>query len=113
MNNRTTRRQSSRERRAQEKRTAQRNRLIRRMSWVAGLAVVLVGVVAGATFYAGSQSSDQALSSSLASTGLEVGNNAGDYVPEFDLRLVDGSTVNSAELVSTDKPAFYFFFATW
>ena len=83
------------------------------MSWVAGVAVVLVGVVAGGMFYAGSQSSDQALSSSLASTGREVGSDTGNYVPEFDLQLVDGSTITSAELVSTGKPAFYFFFATW
>ena len=113
MSKRPARRQSSRERRAQEKRTRLRSKLIRRMSWVAGVAVVLAGVVAGGIFYAGSQSSDQALSSSLASTGREVGSDTGNYVPEFDLQLVDGSTVTSAELVSTDKPAFYFFFATW
>ncbi len=113
MNKRPARRQSSRERRLQEKRTTQRRRLIRRMSRVAGLAVLLAGVVAGGIFYAGSQSSDQALSSSLASTVREVGSKTGNYVPEFDLRLVDGRTVTSAELVSTNKPAFYFFFATW
>lgn len=83
------------------------------MSWVGGLAVVLVGVAAGGIFYAGSQSSDHALSSSLTSTELEVGSDTGNYVPEFDLRLVDGSTVTSAEMVSADKPVFYFFFATW
>ena len=113
MNNRPARRQSARGRRAQENRTARRRRLIRRMSWVAGLAVVLVGVVVGGILYSGSQSSDQALSSSLASMGREVGSDTGNYVPEFDLRLVDGRTVNSAELVSMNKPAFYFFFATW
>ena len=37
----------------------------------------------------------------------------GDRVPGFDMRLVNGSTINSTELVSAEKPAFYFFFATW
>jgi len=32
---------------------------------------------------------------------------------EFDFRLVDGRTINSAELASANKPVFYFFFATW
>ena len=109
MGRRATRRQRARERRLQESRPAPRR--ISRMTWLTGLAVGLLGLVAGGIFYGSSQSSDQAPLSTNA--GLDVGSDVGDQVPEFDLRLVDGSTVNSAELVSAEKPVFYFFFATW
>ena len=111
MNKRAARRQRSRERRNQESRPSRRRQLIRKMTWATGLAVVLLGVVVGGILYAGSQGSGEPELS--PSTGLEIGNKVGNHLPEFDLRLVDGSTVNSAELVSTDKPVFYFFFATW
>ena len=108
MSRRADRQQRSQERRSRES----RRRLIKRTSWVAGFVLILVVFVTGGILYAGSQkSSGQAQLS--PSTGLEVGSNVGNQVPEFDLRLVDGSTVNSAELVSTNNPAFYFFFATW
>ena len=81
------------------------------MAWVTGLAVVLLGLVMGGMFYGSSRNSDRAPLSSYA--GPDVGSDVGDQVPGFDLRLVNGSTINSAELVSTGKPAFYFFFATW
>ena len=86
--------------------------MIKRISWVTGFVLILLGVVTGGIFYAGSQKSS-GLAQLSPSTGVEVGSNVGNQVPEFDLRLVDGSTVNSTELVSTNKPAFYFFFATW
>lgn len=47
------------------------------------------------------------------STDVEVGNKVGNRVPEFSIRLADGSTVGSASLVSTKKPVFLYFFATW
>ena len=47
------------------------------------------------------------------STNVDVGNKVGNRVPEFSVRLADGSTVGSASLVSTRKPAFLYFFATW
>ena len=106
MSRRAHRRQPSQIRRLQEA----RRRLIKRISLVAGFVLITSVIVAVGIFYAGSQnSSGQASSSSV----LEVGSNVGNQVPEFDLRLVDGTTVNSANLVSTKKPAFYFFFATW
>ena len=66
-------------------------------------------------------SNGQATASILASTpaprspsaNVDVGNKVGDRVPEFSVRLADGSTVGSASLVSTKKPAFLYFFATW
>ena len=84
--------------------------MIRKASWIGGLLVGLIGVVVGGIFV-GTQSSAPAQIS--PSTGLEIGYDVGNHVPDFDLKLVDGRTVNSAELVSGDKPAFYFFFATW
>ena len=92
-------------------RLAQRRQLIIRGTWVTGLVVVFLGVLIGGIFYTGSRSPGEPDLS--PSTGLEIGSKVGNHLPEFDLRLVDGSTVNSAELVSTGKPVFYFFFATW
>ncbi len=111
MSRRAARGKRSRERRLQDSRQAQRRQLIIRGSWVTGLVVVLLGVLAGGIFYSGSRSPGEPELS--PSTGLEIGSKVGNHLPEFDLRLVDGSTVNSAELVSTGKPTFYFFFATW
>ena len=42
-----------------------------------------------------------------------VGTKVGDQIPDVGMRLVDGSRVNVATLVSTRKPVFLFFFATW
>ena len=80
------------------------------MTWLSGIAVVLIAVVVGGVIYAGSRSAEPELS---PITGLQIGSKVGNHLPEFDFRLVDGRTINSAELASADKPVFYFFFATW
>lgn len=49
------------------------------------------------------------LSSEDAVQGIAVGNK----VPNFDIRLISGDTISAANLVEEDKPAFYYFFATW
>lgn len=46
---------------------------------------------------------------SLAETGTNVGNR----IPDFELVLLDGSTVASGDLVQRRKPAFLFFHAVW
>ncbi len=101
----------SRERRLQESRQAQRRQLIIRGSWITGLVVVFLGVLVGGIFYTGSRSPGEPELSPI--TGLQIGSKVGNHLPEFDFRLVDGRTINSAELASTDKPVFYYFFATW
>ncbi len=111
MSRRAARGKRSRERRLQESRQAQRRQLIIRGSWITGLVVVLLGVLVGGIFYAGSRSPGEPELS--LTTGLEIGSKVGNHLPEFEMRLVDGRTINSAELASTDKPVFYFFFATW
>ena len=111
MGKRAARKQRSHARRDQESRPQRRSQLIRKASLIGGLVVGLIGVVIGGIFFVGSQSSAPAQIS--PSTGLEIGYDVGNHVPNFDLKLVDGRTVTSAELVSGDKPAFYFFFATW
>ena len=111
MSRRAARGKRSRERRLQESRQAQRRQLIIRGSWVTGLVVVLLGVLVGGVMYAGSRSPAEPELSPI--TGLQIGSKVGNHLPEFDFRLVDGRTINSAELASVDKPVFYFFFATW
>ena len=104
MGRRSTRRQRTRQSRSAHRSTNE-------MTWAKGLVVVILVLAAGGIFYANSKGSEQDLLSS--STAREVGKKIGDQIPEFNLRLVNGTTVNSAELVNTKKPAFYFFFATW
>ena len=109
MNRRAGRQKRSQKRESQ---SAQGSRLSRKLSWATGIAAILVAVVVGGIFYAVSQSgSEQGQLASSASP--QVGVDVGDLVPEFDLRLVDGSMVTSTTLASANKPAFYFFFATW
>ena len=111
MNSRATRGRRSRDRKRQEKALARRRQLFRRMTWLSGFAVVLIAVVVGGIIYAGSRSPVEPELS--PTTGLKIGYKVGNHLPEFDFRLVDGRTINSAELASTEKPVFYFFFATW
>ena len=46
---------------------------------------------------------------SLAKSGTKVGNR----IPNFELVLLDGSTVTSGDLVQRREPAFLFFHAVW
>ncbi len=41
-----------------------------------------------------------------------VGNQVGERIPPFTLRLVDGSTVTSADLLSQNRPTFLLFYKT-
>ncbi|MBM3948337.1 MAG: hypothetical protein FJ312_03690 [SAR202 cluster bacterium] len=43
----------------------------------------------------------------------KVGNQVGDHIPDFSIRLADGSTKTSADLLAEGKPVFLFFMATW
>ena len=44
---------------------------------------------------------------------VKTGNAVGDHVPEFEMRLVDGSVETSTSFLGTGRPVFLFFFATW
>ena len=44
---------------------------------------------------------------------VKVGGSVGEHVPDFELRLSDGSGLSSAALLGHRQPAFLFFFATW
>ncbi len=44
---------------------------------------------------------------------VKVGGSVGEHIPDFELRLGDGSSVSSAALLADRQPAFLFFFATW
>ena len=43
---------------------------------------------------------------------VQVGSDVGDRVAEFKISLGDGNEVTSAGLVTSERPAFLFFFAT-
>jgi peroxiredoxin len=42
-----------------------------------------------------------------------VGNQVGERVPDFTLKLADGTQVTSQELLVKHRPTYLFFFATW
>ncbi len=44
---------------------------------------------------------------------VKVGGSVGEHIPEFELRLSDGSGLSSAALLGEQQPVFLFFFATW
>lgn len=44
---------------------------------------------------------------------LEVGSEEGKLAPDYVMRLIDGSTIDSESLVKSGRPVFLFFFATW
>ena len=41
------------------------------------------------------------------------GKDVGDRIPDFDFTLTDGSTVTTADLLATGRPAFIFFYAEY
>ena len=43
----------------------------------------------------------------------QIGNKVGERAPDFELTLVDGSTVTLASLIETQRPAYLFFFASF
>ena len=45
-------------------------------------------------------------------TGENIGVEVGKRVPHFELRLADGSTVTTGELLADSQPTFLFFWAT-
>ena len=91
------------------------------------LAVLVPLVGMGASIYLASNGTtidilggaDEPADSAYVLTGedfpaaaADIGNQVGYQVPDFTLTLVDGSSVTSAELVSSGRPTFLFFWAT-
>jgi hypothetical protein len=46
-------------------------------------------------------------------SNVKTGTKVGERLPEFSMRLTDGSTLTSEDLVTKGKPVFLYFFATW
>ncbi len=72
MNSRATRGRRSRDRRRQQKNLARRRQLFKRVTWLSGIAVVLIAVVVGGIIYAGGRSPAEPELSPI--TGLQIGN---------------------------------------
>ena len=47
------------------------------------------------------------------SSNVKIGTRVGERIPEFRMRLTDRSMLTSEDLVSTGRPVFLYFFATW
>ncbi len=43
---------------------------------------------------------------------FEVGNDIGNRIPGFEIKLTDGTPITAAGLLQNGKPAFLFFFST-
>jgi len=85
------------------------------------LLMSAVGVMALVACAESSQSQPQSKAASglaaapaaAAQAPVETGGFVGNHIPDFDMTLVDGSTVSSASLLTAAEPAYLFFFATW
>ena len=90
------------------------------------LFVIGLAVITGAALACGSQESQAEAPAAAADSTqpaappqpaapviVKVGSKVGQRVPDFSMQLGDRSTVTSEELVSTGKPVFLYFFATW
>jgi len=73
---------------------------------MSAMAIMALAACAGSD-----QSEPQA--TTAAQAPAQTGGLAGNQIPDFDMTLVDGSTVSSASLLSAAEPAYLFFFATW
>jgi hypothetical protein len=55
--------------------------------------------------------------SSTESTGttgtVKLGSKVGQRIPDIAINLIDGSIVESSDLIASGQPTFLFFFATW
>lgn len=43
----------------------------------------------------------------------KIGGKVGERIPDISIKLIDGSTIKSSELIASGQPTFLFFFATW
>ena len=78
--------------------------------WWILFALVAVGLAAGLGCGASSAPSEAANESVAAAPLTSVGIRVGDRITPFTLRLVDGSTLTSSDLLSRNRPTFLFFF---
>ena len=46
-------------------------------------------------------------------TDVKIGGSVGERIPDIEITLIDGSTVQTADLIANGQPTFLFFFATW
>ena len=44
---------------------------------------------------------------------VKLGSKVGERLPDMSWGLIDGTTVESSELIAQGQPTFLFFFATW
>ena len=49
----------------------------------------------------------------MPTSTAKVGTDEGNRIPDFDFTLTDGSTVTTADLLATGRPAFIFFYAEY
>ena len=87
------------------------NRLIARYSAIFMVGLLSLGVACGGRSSETGTAAESSgpIGASVAKTGVEVGN----QIPGFRMRLSDGSTLTSADLLSEGRPVFFYFFATW
>ena len=81
--------------------------LLYRHMWVLPLLVTMAFALGCASASEPAAAGPPALAADSLSP---VGNQVGERITPFTLRLSDGSTVQSADLLNEDRPTFIFFF---
>ncbi len=78
--------------------------------WWVLFALAAVGLAAGLGCGASSAPAETGSSAVAAVAPVSVGNQVGDRVTPFTLRLADGTTLTSGDLIDRNRPTLLFFF---
>ena len=77
--------------------------------------LLMSGCISGTDRDAGTKRADTpgVPGNSEAEAEVPFGSQVGNRIPDFNLSLVDGTNQSTAQLASSNRPVFLFFFATW
>ena len=78
--------------------------------WWILFALAAVGLAAGLGCGTSSAPAETGSSVVASAPSVSVGSQVGDRITPFTLRLVDGSTLTSGDLLSRNRPTLLFFF---
>ena len=79
---------------------------------VSAVCVVVFAVLAAACGSEEAPAPSPTVAPVSSAIDFKIGNNIGDRIPDFEIKLTDGTPITSAGLLQNGRPAFLFFFAT-
>ena len=79
---------------------------------ITAICIVLIAALATACGSEEPAAPSPTVAPSTSAIDFKIGSNIGDRIPDFEIKLTDGSPITSAGLLQNGRPAFLFFFAT-